>query len=307
MDIAQLRIFVEVVDRGSFTAAARVMDLPPSAASRAVAALEDELSVRLLNRTTRRISLTEAGQAYVEQVRLALAGLNRAAEDARQSTGQAKGLVRVTASVSFGQTVVLPLLPLLHQRHPDLEVDLLLSDALVDLVGERVDVALRLGPPSDSSLIGMQLSPIRYRVCASPAYVKAHGRPRVPGDLRLCACLRFPLPGFRSQWKFRVGRQTPELVEVGGWLTVSTALGLRQAALEGLGPALLPHWLVGQDMADGTLMDLFPEHDVTAANFDSAVWLLYASRAYLPWRVRAVIDFLKENVPLAPGLGVTGP
>lgn len=303
MDIEQLKIFVEVVERGSFSAAARALDLPPSAASRAVAALEDELSVRLLNRTTRRLSLTEAGQAYVAQMRPALDGLQRAAEDARQSTAQVKGLVRLTASVSFGQMVVLPLLGELHRRYPELDVEVSMSDAVVDLVSERVDIALRLGPPTDSSLVGQELSPIRYRVCASPAYFAVHGRPTKPADLKDCACLRFPLPGFRSQWKFRRDGGAPELVEVGGWLTVSTAMGLRQAALDGLGPALLPLWLVQRDVAAGALVDVFPEHEVTASNFDSAVWLLYASREHLPWRVRVVIDFLKQQVPLALGLG----
>jgi DNA-binding transcriptional LysR family regulator len=301
MDIEQLRIFVEVVERGSFSAAARTMDLPPSAASRAVAALEDELSVRLLNRTTRRIALTEAGQAYLEQVRPALAGLHRAAEDARQSTGVAKGLVRITTSVSFGQVVIVPLLAALHRRYPELEVDLLMSDAVTDLVGERVDIAVRLGPPTDSSLVGLELGPIQYRVCASPVYLASHGRPRRPDDLKDCACLRFPLPGFRSQWKFRRGAQAIELVDVGGWLTVSSAMGLRQAALAGLGPALLPLWLVAQDLDGEALVDLFPDHEVTATNFDSAVWLLYASRIHLPWRVRAVIEFLKAHVPSAVG------
>lgn len=295
MDIQQLRIFVDVVHHGSFAAAARQLDMAPSMVTRSVAALERELGVRLMQRTTRKLSLTEAGAAYCEHVRSALAALERASDEARATTGDVRGTVRVTASVAFGQMVIVPVLPTLHQLHPGLEIDLLLTDTLVDLVAERVDVAVRLGPATDSSLVGMQLASARYRVCASPAYLNHHGRPRVPADLAQCDCLRFPLPGFRTQWKFRAADGPVETVDVQGWLVLSTALALRRAALDGLGPVLLADWVVGSDLASGRLVDLFPAHEVTATTFDSAIWLLYASRAYVPRRVRAVVDFIKAS------------
>jgi DNA-binding transcriptional LysR family regulator len=298
MDTQHLKTFVEVVHQGSFAGAARALDMDPSAVTRAVAAIESALGARLLQRTTRSVALTEAGAGYLERVRPLLEELERAGEELQSSAGQVRGTVRVTASVAYGQTVLVPLLPALHAEHPQLEIDLVLSDAVVDLVAQRIDVALRLGPAVDSSLVGLQLAPVRPRVVASPAYVKRHGRPRVPQDLAQCDCLRFPLPGYRTQWSFRErgnDHAAVQTVAVRGWLVMSTALALHRAALDGLGPALLSDWLVGDDIAAGRLVDLFPRHEATATNFDSAVWLLYASREHVSRRVRAFVEFIKSQ------------
>lgn len=296
MDIQQLKTFVEVVHHGSFAGAARQLDMAPSMVTRAVAALERTLGVRLLQRTTRKLALTEAGAAYYENLLGVLDGLERANDDARASSGEVGGAVRVTASVAYGQTVLAPLMPALHARHPKLEIELLLTDAVVDLVSERVDLALRLGPAVDMSLIGMSLAPVHYRVVASKDYLARCGRPRTPAELADCECLRFPLPGFRTHWSFRAPDGKHEEVAVKGWLIMSTALSLHRAALDGLGPALLGDWLVDADLTSGRLVDLFPEHEVRATEQVSAVWLLYASRDYLPRRVRAVVEFLKEHL-----------
>jgi DNA-binding transcriptional LysR family regulator len=296
MDMRHLKVVIEVVHQGSFAGAARHLDLTPWAVTRAVAALEAALGARLLQRTTRKVALTEAGAAYLDRVRPLLEELDRAGDELHASTGQVRGVVRVTASVAYGQTVLVPLLPALHAAHPALEVDLLLSDAVVDLVSQHIDVALRLGPTVDSSLVGMRLRSVRHRVCASPAYLRRHGRPRTPADLARCDCLRFALPGYRTQWTLREREGQTEVVAVRGWLVMSTALALHRATLDGLGPALLGDWLVDGDIAAGRLIDLFPEHEVTATNFDSAVWLLYASRDHTPQRVRAFVDFVKGRL-----------
>jgi DNA-binding transcriptional LysR family regulator len=300
MDTQHLKTFVEVVQQGSFAGAARALDMDPSAVTRAVSALEAVLGTRLLQRTTRKIALTEAGAGYLERVKPLLEELERAGEELQSASGQVRGTVRVTASVAYGQTVLVPLLPQLHAQHPELQIDLVLSDAVVDLVSERIDVALRLGPAVDSSLVGLRLAPVRPRVVASPAYLKRHGRPRLPQDLAQCDCLRFSLPVYRTQWSFRAPGGPVETVAVRGWLVMSTALALHRAALDGLGPALLADWLVGPDLAAGRLVDLFPALDVTATNFDSAVWLLYASREHVPRRVRALVDFIKAQYEKAP-------
>ncbi|MCV0440920.1 MAG: LysR family transcriptional regulator [Hydrogenophaga sp.] len=296
MDIQHLRAFVEVAEQGSFAHAARRLALDPSAVTRAVATLEATLGARLLQRTTRKVALTEAGAIYLERVRPILEELEVANEELQTSTEQVRGTVRVTASVAYGQAMLVPLLPALHAEHPALEVDLLLSDAVVDVVSQRIDVALRLGPANDSSLIGMQLRPIRFRVCASPAYLQKNGRPRVPSDLTQCECLRFPLPGYRTQWTFRDRAGQIEIVPVSGWLVMSTALALHRAALDGWGPALLGDWLIDTDIAAGRLVDLFPKYEATATNFDSALTLLYASRQHLPRRVRTFVDFVKTRL-----------
>jgi DNA-binding transcriptional LysR family regulator len=299
MDTQHLRTFVEVVRQGSFAAAARHLDLAPSQVTRAVAAVEDELGARLMHRTTRKLTLTEAGAAYFDRVSLLLEDLDAAADDLRASTGEVRGIVRLTASVAYGQTVLMPLWPRLHDRHPGLELDLQFSDSVVDLVGQQVDIAVRLGRLADSSLVGALLAPVRYRVCASPAYLRRHGRPRTPADLAHCACLRFALPGFRTEWSFRRPGQAGapvESVRVGGWMVASTALALHRAAVDGLGPSLLADWLVDADLAAGRLVDLFPRLEATATHFDSAAWLLYPSREHLPRRVRVVVDFLKAEL-----------
>lgn len=299
MDTEHLRALVEVVRRGSFAAAARTLDWAPSQVTRAVAALEAQLGTRLMNRTTRRMTLTEAGAAYVEKVSAALATLDHAAEEMQSNTGEVRGTVRLTASVAYGHAVVVPLLAELHTRHPQLQLDLMFSDGVVDLGAERVDLALRLGPSVDPALIGLRLAPVRYRCCASPAYLKKSGRPRRPADLANADCLRFSLPGFRALWRFRAADGSVDDVRVGGWIVATNALALHRAALDGLGVTLLAEWLVQDDLASGRLVDLFPRHEATATDFDSHVWLVYASRAHQPRRVRAVIDFFKARIGAA--------
>lgn len=297
MDIQQLKTFLDVVRHGSFAAAARELGMDPSIVSRSVAALEHELGVRLMQRTTRRLSLTEAGVAYHEQVRTALQGLDQANDEARSSGAEVVGLVRLTSSVAFGQAVLVPALALLHARHPRLELDLVLTDKVLDLVADRIDLAVRFGPaPDDSTMVAQQLVPTRYRVCASPDWIARHGRPDNPAELEQHDCVRVALPGFRTQWKFRAHDGVAQAVDVHGWLVVSTAQAMHQAAVAGLGPAMLAGWLAGSDLAAGRLVDLFPDHEFSAARFDSAVWLMYPSRTLLPRRVRAVVDFLKDHV-----------
>jgi len=297
MDMQQLRTFVDVVRQGSFAAAARQQYIDPSIVSRTVASIERQLGVRLMQRTTRKLSLTEAGTAFYEHVCTALQNLERANDEARSSNGEVAGLVRITSAIAFGQAVFVPSLPSLHERYPRLQVELILTDRVLDLVAERVDLALRFGPPlSDSTLVAQRALPTCYRVCASPGYVARHGRPRDPSDLARLDCPRIPLPGHRTQWRFRGPDGAAQSVDVRGWLIVSTAQALHQAALEGLGPTLLADWMAHADLDAGRLVDLFPQHEVSATDFDSAVWLVYPSRLLLPRRVRAVVAFLKDRI-----------
>lgn len=295
MELAALKVFVEVMRAGSFAAVARVHQLDPSSISRTIAMLEGELGFRLFQRTTRRLAATEAGALYFERMQPIVDELDRAGQEARDIVAEPAGRLRVTASVSFGHTVLVPLLPRLRAAYPDLAVDLLLTDAIVDLIAEKIDVAVRLGPRIDTSLIGTQLLRTRYRVCASPAYLNAAPRLRSPADLSVHDCLLFPYPGYRSLWRFRARNGETTVVPVHGAVTISNALALLSAARDGLGPVLLPDWLVGQDLQRGTLVDPFPKLEATATDFDTAAWLLYPSRAYVPRKVRAFIDFLKSH------------
>jgi DNA-binding transcriptional LysR family regulator len=296
MDTEHLKVFVEVVQQGSFAAAARKFDVDPSIITRAIAALEKDLGLRLLERTTRQLLLTSAGKVYHESASKLLQDMQQAADEARDLVDTPAGIVRVTTSVTYGYTVVLPMLPALREAYPALEIDLLLSDEIVDILAEGIDVALRLRQDSDTSLVGTRLARIRYHVCASPEYVNHHGRPRTPAELAAHDCVRCSLRGYRTQWKFRAAAGAVEAVNIRGWLVCSNSLALQRAALDGVGPTLLADWQAGADLAAGKLIDLFPDHEVTPTDFDNAVWLLYTSRAYVPKRVRAFVEFMKQRI-----------
>ncbi|SDR39467.1 transcriptional regulator, LysR family [Rhizobiales bacterium GAS191] len=295
MDTANLRFFVEVAQRGSFAAVARDHGLDPSSVSRAVAILEGELGVRLFQRTTRKMTLTEAGALYLARVRALVEDLDRARDEVRSSRSDPVGMLRLTASVAFGQTCIVPLLGALRAAFPRLELELHLTDRNLDLVADRIDLAIRLAPSLRPDVTGVKLFETRYRVCASPAHIAREGVPAAPADLARRDCLLFTLPEFRSRWLFRRDGVVAE-IPVRGSLVISTALALSSAARDGLGPALLADWLIGDDLERGDLVDLFPQHDVTATTFDTAAWLLYPSRQYLPRKVRAVIDFLRSHL-----------
>ncbi|WP_439341205.1 LysR substrate-binding domain-containing protein [Vacuolonema iberomarrocanum] len=296
MDLSVLQTFVDVVKRGSFAAVARERNIDPSSVSRAIAGLEAELGIRLLQRTTRKLSPTEAGMTYFQRIEPLVEEMQQAIAVATDISGQPKGTLRITASVSFGLKCVVPLLPDFRAMYPDLTVDLLLTDTNVDLFSERIDLAIRLGLLADSTLIAQRLMQTHYIVCASPQYLKQWGHPKTPRDIENHNCLLFPLAGFRSRWRFRNRAQEECEVFVQGNTVISNAIALQQCAIAGLGLALLPNWLIGDDLHTGTLVNVFPDHDVAATEFDTAAWLVYPSRTYVPLKVRVFIDFLKQAI-----------
>lgn len=296
MELENLRLFVEVARRGNFAAVARDHNIDPSSVSRAMALLEDELGVRLLQRTTRHVTLTEAGEIYFSKVNTLLDGLEQARDDARSVSSEPGGTLRLTASVAFGNICVIPLLAEFRARYPQIKLELLFTDAVIDLVQERIDLAIRLGQPTATDLISTKLFDTRYHVCASPGYLAKHPTPVQPVDLQQHNCLLFALPDFRFRWLFRDLHGEIQEVVIHGDITILSALALRDCALAGLGPVLLPNWLIEDDIAQQRLVDLFPAYRVTASDFDTAAWLLYPSRTHLPNKVRVMIDFLKKHL-----------
>jgi len=299
MDIESLRIFVRVARRGSFAVVARDCGTDPSSISRTIAALEDELQVRLLQRSTRRMTLTEAGAKYLARLEPLLDELDQAKDDALVAGAKPIGTIRLTASVTFGQKCIAPLLPKLRDAFPDLGIDLVLTDTNIDLVSEGVDLAVRLGPSRDSALIGVKLMDTRYHVCASPTYLENARKQKrsleTPADLAAHRCLLLNLPDYRSRWLFRDPGGAISEIPVDGDVLMSSPLVLLTCAIEGMGPALLVDWMVRDEFAKGTLVDLFSGHAVTATDFETSAWLLYPSRTYLPRKVRVVIDFLRQE------------
>ncbi len=295
METQNLKLLLDVARHGSFAAAARARDLDPSSVSRIVALLEAELAIRLFQRTTRRLSLTEAGEVYLRRIEAVIDEMERARDDAQRISAQPAGTLRMTTSVAFGQTCIVPLLPELRQSFPELTLELLMTDANIELVAERVDLAIRLAPNVTGDLICAKLMDTNYRVCASPAYLEAAPPIDAPSELTAHPCLLFALQDYRSRWLFRDRQDSIEEVPVGGTVVISNALALRNAAIAGLGPTLLADWLINSDIAEGRLVDIFPHHQVTATTFETAAWLVYPSRAFLPNKVRVMIDFLRKN------------
>ena len=297
MDFETLRLFQDVAHRLSFAAVAEMRGLDPSSVSRAIGQLERTLGTRLFHRTTRRMTLTEAGTGFLQRAGRILEEFDEAMEDMRSGEAGPVGRLRLSASVAFGERVLVPRLGAFRRLYPNLRLDLMLSDANLDLIAEGIDLSIRLGPPLRGDLIVSRLFDTRYRVCASPDYLRAAPPLETPAHLTAHRCVVFTMPHFRSDWIFRDAKGRDEAIAVEGDLTISSALSLRSAALAGAGPALLADWLIGEDLDAGRLVDLFPEHDVTATTFDTAAWLVYPSRAYLPQKVRVMIDFLRVQLP----------
>jgi DNA-binding transcriptional LysR family regulator len=188
-----------------------------------------------------------------------------------------------------------PLLPKFAVQYPEITLELILTDTLVDLVADRVDLAVRLLPLTGSSLVAKRLMHVHYHVCASRDYLK-RGSPRLPGDVAQHNCLLFPFPGFRSRWKFKGTNGKAIEVPVRGNTIISNSLALRECALAGMGLALLPNWLIADQLRDSSLVSVFPNMQVAPTEFNTAAWLVHPSRNQVPLKVRAMIEFLKRHI-----------
>jgi DNA-binding transcriptional LysR family regulator len=260
-----------------------------------MAALETELGARLFQRSTRRVALTEAGELFLGKVEPLVTELDGALDEARQVSAEPAGTLRLTASVTFGQLCIVPLIPEFRQRHPGVKLDCIFTDENLDLVANRIDLAIRLAPTVEGDLVAARLMDTPYRVVASPAYLSSAPPLRSPADLAGHSCLLPPYQVFRPNWLFKDMQGHVTEVPVQGDVTLSTFTALRDLTVLGLGPALLPYWLVAGLLRDGVLVDLFSDYAATATTFDTAAWIVYPSRAYLPRKVRVMVDFLKDH------------
>jgi DNA-binding transcriptional LysR family regulator len=291
---AGMRLFAEVVDSGSFSAAGRRLGMAASSVARGIGALENQLGARLLNRTTRKLGLTEAGRLYHERSKRILAEVEEARLSVTQLEAAPRGTLRLNVPVVFGRLHVAPTLPDFLALYPALRVDLAMTDAFVDLVEEGVDLAVRIGDLQDSSLIARRLAPNRRVLCASPAYLGRHGVPAVPAALAGHNCLIYKRQENRSVWRLRNGGRIHE-IEVSGSLLANNADVLHVAALGGLGLAILPIWLVGPDIQRGALKIVLADHQVSSAAFDTNIYAVFPHSRHLSAKVRAFIDFLRQR------------
>ncbi len=293
MEIYQLRVFVAVADAGGFASAADALEVAPSSVTRAVAKLEDALGVRLFQRTTRSVTLTEDGIRFLDRIVPVLNEIEAAVDHIGESKAQVSGKLRVAASVSFGQKVLAPALPVFTKEYPDIRVELVLSDSVSDIVAERIDVAIRHGLLPDSSLIARRLSEVRYRLVAAPSYTKIAKKIRSPSDLSEHNCVTFPYSAFQSQWRFSKKQQLIS-VDIDPLVTISNAMALLTCIKAGMGLGLLADWLINEDLKTGRLVEVLPSWIATGANFEpgASLWVVTPSRQFIPSKTKAFVDFL---------------
>ena len=286
-NLTELAIFAQVVESKSFSAAADQLGLSKSAVSKYVTRLEADLGARLLNRTTRHVSLTEAGAVLYERCVRILAEVQHAEAEVARLHETPRGLLRIDAHASFGERHVVPAIAEFMTRHPEVRVELTLNNQVVHPTGEGLDLAIRLASSlPDSSLIARRLAPNQVVACATPAYFTRHGVPQTPEALRQHNCLIYTPLG-QQQWCFR-GPHGEYPVPVTGSFQADKAEALYAAVLSGLGVAILPTFLVGQDVQAGVLQVVFPG---TVA-FNSAIYAVYPHTQYLVPKVRVFVDFL---------------
>jgi DNA-binding transcriptional LysR family regulator len=290
----EIEAFLRSVESGSFAAAAKLLRQTPSAVSRSVARLEERLGVRLLTRSTRSLSMTPEGETFRSQAQKILQELDELERSFTTEKVEPRGRLRVSASMPFGLHRLLPALPEFSERYPKITVDLSLSDALVDLVSERTDVAIRHGPLRDSSLRARKLGSSRWMVVAAPSYLQRYGAPKTPDDLERHNCLNFNFRRSIEGWTFRAGSRTKQHHVSGNFLG-NSGEALRLMCVGGAGVARLADFLVGDDVRAGRLVPLLQDY-IKADRED--IHALYVGHARLATRVRVFMDFLVERVAL---------
>ena len=286
----EMQTFTAVVDAGSFVKAADALALSKAAVSRHVGELEARLGVRLLQRTTRRLSLTDEGQVFYARSKELLASVDEAEVEVSSRSARASGLLRVNAPFSFGIRHLAPLWGEFHARHPGVTIDLTLADRVVDLVEEGYDLAIRIATLESSTLICKRLASTRVVLCASPRYLETHGTPRHPSELAAHAVISYSYLATRDEWHFD-GPQGRVSIGTAPWLRTNNGDSCRTAALGHHGVILQPTFLVNDDLVAGTLVELMPEY----RSVELGIYAVYPTRKQVTPKVRALIDFLAER------------
>jgi DNA-binding transcriptional LysR family regulator len=287
-DFATLKTFVTVVESGTLSRAAQRLETTAGAVSRRIAALEQRLGLRLLNRSTRRLGLTEAGERYYEDVVGVLRALEEAEDRVTHLSDAPRGNLRVAAPLSFGVRTLAPLLPGFAARYPDLRVSIDLDDRLVDILASGADLALRIGPLEDSTLVARRICDYRRVVCAAPAYLDRRGEPLVPQDLVGHDCLHYSNIALKEEWTFRAGDGAVQTVEVTGPLCANNGDLLRRVAVGGMGICALPEFIAADDLEAARLKVILGAFEAPRIT----LWALWPSRRFVPAKVRVFVDYL---------------
>ncbi|QID18470.1 LysR family transcriptional regulator [Nitrogeniibacter mangrovi] len=291
-----IAVFVQVVNSGSFTAAADKLGISKSVVSKYVTRLEDRLGARLLSRTTRRLSLTEVGRAFFERSRRGLQEIEDAEAEVSRLQGEPRGELRINSPMSFGILHIAPHLPAFQARYPELTVDMELDDRRVDLVDAGFDVAIRVGELPDSSLVARRLSPCRHVVCGTPEHFARHGVPRTPEELAGHPALVFRYHASPDEWRFVAPDGSYRKVALARSMRMNNSLALREAALAGAGVTLVPTFVVGADLRARRLQAVLTEYTAR----EVSIYAVYPQRKHLSPKIRAFVDFMAGQIQDPP-------
>ena len=293
MDVMHsMAVFRRVVEAKSFSAVARETNMSQSTVSKHIASLEERLDTKLLNRSTRSLKLTEAGKEYYHHCIRILNDF----QEAEASVGKGKidptGTLRISTSAAFGRTCILPHLNEFFTAYPDINIDLIFDDDYTDLVKEGIDLAIRIGPLEDSSLIARKIGSSPRVVVASPEYLVNHGRPKKPADLIKHNCLFYSLQKSPDLWYFNSTQEGDESIRVSGRLKASSPDAICDATLEGLGISILGEWYARKHIKEGKLQVILPDYKPTAYDIHA----VYPERRFVPQKVKCMIEFLTEKI-----------
>ncbi|MFC6669997.1 LysR family transcriptional regulator [Marinobacterium aestuariivivens] len=303
-----IAVFIQVVESGSFTAAAERLGISKSVVSKYVTRLENGLGARLLNRSTRRMSLTEVGQTFFLQSRRGLEAIENAEAEVSRLQEAPRGMLRINVPMSFGILHIAPLLPAFQALYPDVSVDMGLEDRHVDLIDEGVDLAIRIAEMPDSSLVARRLGPCRHVVCAAPEYLARNGAPRVPEDLQHHNAICYRYQDSPNVWCFIAPDGRLISVPVSGSIQTNNSLALKQVLLAGGGITLTPTFVVGDDIKAGRLQAVLGRYRTK----EVSIYAVYPQRRHLSPKVRAFVDFLAQRMTecpawdLRPDIGASG-
>lgn len=294
--LGDIAVFVQVVRDGSFTKAAERLELSRSVVSKYVTRLEERLGARLLNRTTRRLSLTEAGRIFYERSRRGLEDIEEAEAEVSRLQEEPRGVLRVNSPMSFGILHIAPLLPDFLAENPEITVDMNLDDRKVDVIEEGFDVSIRITDLPDSSLVARRLGPCRHAIVAAPTYLKKHGTPQTPDELRNHNIIAYQYQESATDWHFLAPDKKQITVPVSGSIQMNNSLALRQALLGGVGITRTPTFVVGEDIATGRLVSLLKNYET----LEVSIYLVYPQRRHLSPKVRAFVDFVAARITAEP-------
>jgi DNA-binding transcriptional LysR family regulator len=292
----EINAFLAVLETQNFTAAGRLLERDPSVVSRRVTTLEARLGTRLLERSTRRVTPTEAGSRFGERMRMALSTIQEAEAEATETSNSAKGVLKIAVPATFGRLWIAPIIPAFLKENPGVSVVLEHADRYVDLAAEGFDAAIRIGTLEDSQLVAKKLADHRRFICASPDYLMKNGAPDVPDDLRGHACLRFAHLASHPEWRFVKGRQSVA-VRVSGPLMANDAQTLVSAALRGAGIVMCSDWLSAPERADGRLKVLLQDWAVEG---EGAIYVVRPPGRHTPSKTRAFVDWICDQFSQPP-------